>query len=73
MVYIIYIFLLLRLLYDVSDFKFHALWKQLNIHNIWNMSIMMCIEDMTNVMYYVLNGYRGPNNYIIFHLTYEIG
>ena len=73
MLYIVYIFLLLRLMYDVSDFKFHALWKQLNIHNIWNISIMMCIEDVTTVMYYVLKGYRGAENYIIFHLTYEIG
>ena len=73
MLYNIYIFLLLRLIYDVSDFKFHALWKQLNIHNIWNMSIMMCIEDVTTAMYYLLKGYRGPENYAICHLTYEIG
>ena len=71
MLYIIYIFLLLRLIYDVSDF--HALWKQLNIHNTWNMSIMMCIEDVTTVMYYVLKDYRGAENYIISHLTYELG
>ena len=63
MLYIIYIFLLLRLIYDVSDL--------LNIHNIWNMSIIMDIEDMAIVMYYVLKGNRGPENYIIFHLTYE--
>ena len=73
MLYIIYIFLLSRLIFDVSDFKFHALWKQLNIHTIWNMSIMMCIKDVITVMYYVLKGYRGADNYIIFHLTYEIG
>ena len=73
MLYIIYIFLLLRLICDVSDFKFHALWKQLNIHNTWNMSIMMCIENVTTVMYYVLKGYRGAENYIISHLTYELG
>ena len=35
----------------------------------------MCIEDVTTVMYYVLKGYRGGGgeNYIIVHLTYEIG
>ena len=33
----------------------------------------MCIEDVTSVMYYVLKGYRGAENYIISYLTYELG
>ena len=44
------LFLLLRLIYDVSDFKFHALWKQLNIHNIWNKSIMMCSAPLITIV-----------------------